>query len=179
MAKSLIALAAGAAVVASAIAAVSHTGATGVVLQRMEAMSEMSASMRVLGPMMQGRTDWNADALRAAAELIAGHGAEMTELFPEGTGGAPSRATPAVWSEWDEFARLADLLKAASTALAASADQGMVAGDAESSSLAGELSAGTRAATEALLAQLPNGELFRLVNQTCSGCHSKYRGRRN
>jgi len=64
--------------------------------------------------------------VRAFAEDVATHSGEaMTRLFPEGSGGMPSEAKDAVWSDWEEFASLAEDLHRLSEGLGMAADSGI------------------------------------------------------
>ena len=55
----------------------------------------------------------------AAASEIENTAKKIPELFPEGTGGAPSEAKPEVWEKWAEFTADADELVKASNELVA------------------------------------------------------------
>ena len=48
-----------------------HGGATGIVKERMDAMTSLSKSVKKLTPIMRGRTDYNADTVQQEAEKIA------------------------------------------------------------------------------------------------------------
>ena len=86
--------------------AYAHRNATGIVKQRMDAMTSMGDAMKTLGAMIRGTHD--AGPFKAYAETIARHGGdELTTLFPEGSLDHPTRAVPAIWTDWDHFVRLA------------------------------------------------------------------------
>lgn len=115
----------GALIVAGVAGAIAHGGATGIVKERMDAMSSMGKVVKSLSAMMRGETDYDAETVREGAEIIQSHAGEtMTRLFPEGTGGGASEAKPGIWSDWEEFSSLSDQLKLFATALAQSADNG-------------------------------------------------------
>ena len=60
-----------------------HTGATGVVKERMELMKSVGAAMKVLAKMFKGEEAYDPDAVRKAATQIQGHGGQaITKLFP-------------------------------------------------------------------------------------------------
>ncbi|MGG7568209.1 c-type cytochrome [Rhodovulum sp. DZ06] len=127
--------------------ALAHGGASGIVLERMEAMKDVAAAMKTVGPMIQGKTAWDPEAAQAAAATIASHGgAALTRLFPEGSGGGVSEASPAIWTDRARFDALAAELKDAAEALEAA-------------------SAG---------AEPPTAEFGRLAG-TCKSCHEAYR----
>jgi cytochrome c556 len=76
--------------------------------------------------MMRGETEFDADKLRKAAEIIAAHaGEEITSKFPEGTGGMPSEAKDTVWTDWEEFETLSNQLEVAAEGLQLAAANGM------------------------------------------------------
>lgn len=85
------------AVTSAGWAALAHSGATGVVKERMDAMDEMGEAMKRLTPMMRGQAEYDPEVVRDAADTMIGHaGAQMTELFPEGSNGQPSEALDAI-----------------------------------------------------------------------------------
>ena len=63
---------------ASAVAAmaVAHTGASGVVLKRMNGMTAMRDTVAELAPMMQGAVPYDALIVSEGAAVIAGHAGE-------------------------------------------------------------------------------------------------------
>lgn len=107
-------------------AALAHTGATGVVMERMMGMSAMQEAVRVLAPMMRSETAYDEAAVRdGAAALMAHSGETMTALFPENGEMAASYAKPEIWAEWDEFERLSVELYLYAEGLAAAAPNGL------------------------------------------------------
>jgi cytochrome c556 len=106
-------------------AVLAHDGATGVVKDRMDAMESMGKAMKTVAGMMEAGDDYDADKVRDAARTIAGHGGDaLTKLFPEGSTEKPSRALPAIWSEWPRFQDLAAQLVTYAKALEEAADNG-------------------------------------------------------
>lgn len=102
------------ALLAGAMAASGHGGATGIVGERMMGMMMLSEQVKLLGPIAERPTTGDIWTLTMASEMIAMHaGPAMTELFPEGSLDAPSEARPEIWERWQEFAgyatRLGDL----------------------------------------------------------------------
>ena len=96
-----------------------HGGATGIVKERMDAMTAISKANKALGAMFKGEVDYDPEAVQAAALEVKGHAGEaMTELFPEGSDGMPSEALPAIWEDWASFEALAGELATYSQALA-------------------------------------------------------------
>lgn len=94
---------AGALAAGATIAAFAHSGAKGVVKQRMDAMGDIAEQMKLLGGMVQGKASYDAETASMAASVIAGHAEEMPALFPEGSTDHPSEALPAIWTDWPRF----------------------------------------------------------------------------
>ena len=108
-----------------------HTGATGIVKERMELMKSVGAAMKTLAKMFKGEEPYDADAVRKAATQIQGHGGEtMTKLFPEGSLDKPTEALPTIWEDWERFELLAAQLVDYSGALAKAANNPQGAGGA-------------------------------------------------
>lgn len=111
---------AGAAVSASVFA---HSGATGIVGERMGHMKMLSDAMKQLTPMFTGKAPYDAAKVRNLANTVKDHGgATMTALFPEGSIKPPSEAKPEIWTDWQTFQALADQLETFGAGLAAAAD---------------------------------------------------------
>ena len=116
------------ALTASAVAAVAlaHNGATGVVLERMNGMTAMRDTVAELAPMMQGTIPYDTFIVSEGASVIAGHAGEtMLSLFPEGSLEGVTYARPEIWSDWQDFAALAEELKTYADALAVAAPNGL------------------------------------------------------
>jgi cytochrome c556 len=108
---------------ASAIAAFGHNGATGIVGERMMGMMMLSEQVKLLAPIAEAPTAADLDALRSASEMIAMHaGPAMTELFPEGSVEGPSEAKPEIWQRWQEFEGYAEKLGELGEELASAAE---------------------------------------------------------
>lgn len=83
-----------------------HTGATGIVKERMEAMSDMGDKAKVVSDMFKGKTDLTVAAVAEAADAFVVHGASMSNLFPDTTQsrtGKTTRALPNIWDDWNDF----------------------------------------------------------------------------
>lgn len=98
-----------------------HSGATGVVKERMDAMKAMRDDLRALKAVLEGRRVYDAAELARISGDIAVEARRMESLFPEGTDHAPSEALSAVWSDPEGFAEAAEALEAAAAVLAAAA----------------------------------------------------------
>lgn len=152
-----------------------HTGATGVVKERMDAMSSMAKAMRSLSQFMSGAVPYNSEVIRAAATSIAKQsGDAMVELFPKGSGGHPSEALDNVWTEREEFTRLANRLQTASLLLEMVATKGHSTGDFDNELLQSILN-GDVPPTLDLAVGLPVKSLISEMGQTCRMCHSRFR----
>jgi cytochrome c556 len=128
------------ALAASAVAAVAmaHNGASGVVLERMNGMTAMRDTVAELAPMMQGAVPYDAFIVSKGATVIAGHAGEtMLLLFPEGSLEGVTYAKPEIWSNWQDFAALAEEMKLYAEALSEAAPNGLEPASAPSGDMAG------------------------------------------
>lgn len=197
------------ALVASSVglAALAHSGATGVMKERMDAMGDMGDAMKRLTPMMRGQTDYEPDVVRGAAETMIGHaGSQMTELFPEGSNGEPSEALDAIWEDWEEFAALAEALRESAQGMKLASDNGLAGpGDMPGGGMMGSgqgimgtgqtmmggnqgmmgtgqgmmgVTPGQMMSAD-MLAEMPVNAGFMAVTHTCSECHQKFRAEEN
>lgn len=123
---------AAAAVVGATTLAFAHSGATGIVKQRMDAMSAMKDTVKSLTTIMRGEAPYDPSQVKEAAAVIKSHSADsMTRLFPEGSIEGKSEARPEIWSNWEEFETLANQLAIFAEALDAASENGlMMAGNA-------------------------------------------------
>lgn len=84
----------------------SHSGATGIVKERMDAMKELKDSSRLVLDMFKGKSDFNQSAVAEVADLFVHHGETMLSLFPEtveSRTGKTTEALPQIWEQWDDF----------------------------------------------------------------------------
>lgn len=102
---------------ASAIT-LAHDGATGMVMQRMEAMKEIGQSMKSIAAMVKGDAAFSGETVQASAAVIAGHAKHMPHMFPEGSLDKPTEALPVIWTQWDRFTEIAGKLNSDALALA-------------------------------------------------------------
>jgi len=92
----------------------------------MNGMTAMRDTVAELAPMMQGTVPYDTFIVSEGASVIAGHAGEtMLSLFPEGSLEGTTYAKPEIWSDWQEFAALAEELKAYADALAVAAPNGL------------------------------------------------------
>lgn len=186
----------GAAIASLSAAAFAHSGATGVVKERMNAMKSMGDAIKRIKPMMSGEAGYDESAVREAAQSIAAEaGKAMTGKFPEGSTEHPSETLPRTWEEWDRFTTLATQLETAAQGLALAAGNGlhgdghMMSGQSgmmggnmlgDNSGMMGSgMMMGDGAMPEGMTAehigQMPTDGAFMMVTQTCSACHDRYR----
>lgn len=137
------------AVFAGAGIAVSHSGATGVVKERMMAMKDIGARMKVLAAMVRGITPFDAASAKETATVIAAHARDVPRLFPKGSRQGPSEAVERIWVEWPQFVSEAKNLADRADAL------------------------GRQTATATSGADL--GRAFGDIGRSCKSCHGRYR----
>ncbi len=179
-------LLAGILTVAGTAGVFAHGGATGIVKDRMDGMLAMGDVVKSLSNMFRAG-QYDAEAVKAGAAIIKQHsGEQLLDLFPEGSGSAPSEAKPAIWSDWEAFSKLAEDLSVLSDALIANADNpegnmpgnggGMMGGGMSSATMmGGGMAGGSQMPDTEMLAQMPVEGLFNMAVQTCASCHSKFR----
>jgi cytochrome c556 len=195
--KIFVAATAAAALALASAGALGHSGATGVVKQRMELMDNIGNAMKSLTAMMRGKETYDAARVRDLARLIGDHGGEsMTGLFPEGSIMGPSEALPAIWTDWEHFSSLAGQISDYASALEAAAaneraaagggmmanqgmmgqGQGMMGGGQGmmmgQGSMMGQSQAGPSVEQ---LSTMPPDAAFMHLAQTCSACHQDFR----
>ena len=131
------------------ITAHAHQGATGVVKERMDMMSEIGKAMKTIGQMVKGETAYDAPAARAAALVIQRHAENIPVTFPEGSTEKPSEALPAIWQNWEEFLAINSRMQSDAKTLA-------------------EIAAKSSGPEEIKIQ-------FGAVGKSCSSCHEKFR----
>lgn len=180
--------------VSVASAAFAHNGATGIVKDRMVAMSAMGDALKATAPMMSGETNYDAGVVRDTAAVIKSHaGAAMTDLFPADNANKASFVKDAIWDDWETFAALAKQLETYAEGLALAADNGFAdqlegMGDAgtmmgaDTMMGAGAMMGGDAALTPATLtvedlAAMPVDTVFAKLGDTCASCHTQFRSK--
>lgn len=129
--------------------AYAHSGASGVVKERMDMMGDIGKAMKTIGTMIKGEAAYDAEVAKRAAGEIQGHMMHMADMFPEGSTEAPSEALSAIWENWDEFLALSKELEDDARQLA--------------------VLAASAASADELTAQ------FAVVGKSCGTCHEKFR----
>lgn len=159
--------------VASTVSA--HQGATGVVLERMESMTELSNAVRTLAQMFDGKIARDHGVVRNAALVIeANSGENITHLFPLGSSGHPSEALEIVWSEWEEFSRLASRLQRAAKILEMTAAYEFTESEVDVIGLRRILGS-KQPLDAAVVNSFSARSVFVEINKTCKACHDKFR----
>jgi cytochrome c556 len=126
-----------------------HSGAHGVMKERMELMKGMGDAMKTMGAMFKGQAPYDPAVLAEKAAYLADHANKIPDLTPEGSNEHPSEALPIIWQEWDGYVESADLLAAEGGKLVDIASNG----------------------AEERAAKIQ----FAKVSKTCGTCHEKYR----
>jgi cytochrome c556 len=174
--------AAGAAVLALALASPAGAAQSTLVAARQASMEEMAAAAKTIAGMFDGKRAYDAAGFKAAvATLSARTGPALIAEFPEGTLGAPSAARPEIDQARPEFEALARHIGRLAAALAAKAETapGEITGDMRMGAGlpmdGGSLLGKRPGAVEADPGKLPAEHLLHLILQDCSSCHSKFR----
>jgi cytochrome c556 len=144
-----IAIACAAGLSAICTLAFAHSGATGVVQERMELMKEIGNGMKVIGAMIKGEQPFDAAEAAASAHALADHAEKVPSMFPEGSTDSPSEASSAIWEDWDAFLKLSEKLAENSRELASAAETASDASEIRST--------------------------FAETGKTCAACHEDFR----
>ena len=132
--------------------ALAHSGATGIVKTRMDAMKSVASHMKSVGAMLKDQSAIDNAKVIIAAKAIADHAKAIPEQFPEGSMQMPSEATPTIWTDWERFVVLADDMAALADTLAETAHSGNDASAVR--------------------------QAFAALGRSCSACHEDFRVRR-
>ena len=132
-----------------------HSGATGIVKERMDGMMAMGKALGTVADMFKGKTAFDADQVAVAAKIVEGHAAAMGSLFPDtkhSREGKGTEALPSIWENKQDFLAIAKALEnkfADLAKVAATNDQAQIR------------------------------RAFGDMAKTCSACHSDYRKAKN
>lgn len=167
-----------------------HSGAMGVVKERMDAMKAMGDAVKQIKPMMSGAAAYDAAMVQAAARAIAEEsGAALVGKFPEGSGGGMSEALPEVWTDRERFEALARDLEITARGLERAAGNGTHGADHMSGHMSGMMGGasgmmggdmmGSNHMAGAMsvehIGQMPADGAFVMMAQVCSACHDRFR----
>lgn len=172
----------------TSIAAIAHGGATGVIKERMDAMVDMKDSMKTVSDMFKGKTPYDAEQVKAAADVIKGHSGEaLTSLFPQGSLQHPSEAKAIIWEEWERFSGLANRLGVLSEGLSKAADNAASPMQQKTEmGHAGMMGKSSMMASADMMGEsmnhsaeeygkMPVDRVFKMVTDNCSSCHTRFR----
>ena len=118
--------------------------------QRQANMKERGQVMRILGPIAQGRADFDAATVNEALaklETNAEAAADTDALWPQGSDTGDTKASSAIWANFDDYKDRNQKYAEAVAAAAAAAPQDLAAFQAA----------------------------FGPVGASCGSCHEKYR----
>ena len=88
--------------------AMAHQGAQGVVKERMDAMGRVQDNTRVIGRMLRGQTEFDAEAARAALDQMAEEARRIPDYFEARDTSHPSEARALIWEDFETFAAIAE-----------------------------------------------------------------------
>lgn len=115
---------------------------------RQEMMKSVGKAMGAIGAIAKGEKPFDAEVVRASLQTMADVGKTFPDHFPAGSEtGMDSEATPAIWTNMDDF-------KAKSAALTAAAEAQLA-----------------QLPTD----QAGTGAVMKAVGSTCGACHETYR----
>ena len=128
--------------------ALAHSGATGIVKQRMDMMSDIARLTKLIGQMVKRETAFDAAQIEKAALSLREHARMVPDMFPEGSTQTPTEALPVIWTDWPGFA-------------AANADFEAAASDLAKAAATGD--------EKTITAR------FAAMGRTCGACHERFR----
>ncbi len=132
-----------------------HSGAEGVVKQRMDLMVTVGKATKEIGRMLKGELSYDNDRVAFLARAIAKTGGDaLTGKFPKNSIMGPSEARPAIWTDWQRFADLSAQLTSRAEALASGAGNARDGGDRAPAAL------------------------FAAMAETCTACHKDFRAKK-
>lgn len=122
-----------------------HSGATGIVKERMDSFEDSKASMKLLKKAVRSN---DFAIINQEAGSIHRWAIQLIDHFPEGSNPPPSEALDLIWEEFEQFKNSANRQIKASAAL----QQAGLNGDSEKAAKA-----------------------FAELAKSCKGCHDSYR----
>ncbi|MEO1701923.1 MAG: cytochrome c [Pseudomonadota bacterium] len=128
--------------------ALAHSGATGAVKARMDAMKSIANDMKAISTTLRNK-QLRYGLIGAAANRIEGHSARVPTEFRQKDLSAPSEAAELIWEQFDDFAQLSRSMENAAREL--------------------ERAALDQAKPEIIVAR------FKTLGDTCGACHRDYR----
>lgn len=129
MSKRILTIAAIVAVTISSQTVARDGVANAAVGARMDAMATIGQNMKTIGGMAQGQVTFDAAAAQAALDAIAKQAGMLPALFEAHETDPKSKASDAIWNNWDDFttkaAALKTVVEATDTSSAAGLGQAM------------------------------------------------------
>ena len=98
--------------------ALAHSGATGIVKERMDMFKKNQDNLKAIKSHI-GSEDY--ESIVKLADEIRDWAVKMPEYFPEGSNEKPSEASPAIWTDFDDFKNAALKNETAATQFIAAA----------------------------------------------------------
>ena len=132
--------------------AFAHSGASGIVKERMDNMKAIAGQMKVLGDMMKGEATFDDQVAKQATEALLGHASHVAKVFEKRNLDHPTEALPLIWEDWEGF-----------TAIAAEMERDVARLNDVIASQAG---------------LTPLKPVFNKIAASCRNCHEKYRIRK-
>ena len=87
------------------------------VKERMMVMKEMANNTKVIGQMLKGKMEFDADKAKLALERLSSLSLETSEVFKVNATDPKSEAKSSIWDEFDKFTKLSKDLAETSTFL--------------------------------------------------------------
>jgi cytochrome c556 len=87
-----------------------HSGATGVVMERMEMMDDIGKDMKKIKAIIQSKDNIDSTEISNRADSIIEKANMVQMMFPPNSLQEPTEALPNIWDDWDQFSELADRL---------------------------------------------------------------------
>ncbi|MEZ5819164.1 MAG: cytochrome c [Hyphomicrobiaceae bacterium] len=141
-----------------AVSTLAHVGATGVVGERMAAMTSMKKIMKELAAMVRGERALSTKRVADHAGTLRQQALAIPGLFPKGSNIHPSEARALIWQEFETFSGYAYDMARAAEVLAQSVQRPLPPIDG-------------------VTQKAPNLDFraaFAAIGGTCGGCHKRF-----
>jgi len=125
-----------------------HAGASGIVKERMKIMKSFGRSMKIMNAALRNQSAENNSIIINEVTKMVKETARLPNLFPVGTSGGVSEASPRIWKQPGEFANMISAFTQALRDLATASS---------------------------LNSQSVLIKSFRKVGAACKGCHQDFR----
>ena len=125
-----------------------HAGASGIVKERMQLMKSYGRSMKSINAAIRNQSAESNSIIRTEATKMVKTTGKLLNLFPIGSGGGVSEASPSIWDKPGEFVQMINTFTQAVRELAEASN---------------------------LNSQALQIKSFRRVGGACKGCHQDFR----